>query len=63
MSDRDLAFDSNYGPWLYQLKAQIRQVQVQAAIAINRELVLLYWYIGQQILVQQREAGLGSKGD
>lgn len=61
MSDRDLVFDSRYGPWLHQLKAQIRQVQVQAAIAINRELVLLYWYIGQQILVQQRQQGWGAK--
>jgi predicted nuclease of restriction endonuclease-like (RecB) superfamily len=61
MPDRDLAFDSNYAPWLHQIKAQIRQVQVQAALSINRELVLLYWHIGQQILVQQQEQGWGAK--
>jgi predicted nuclease of restriction endonuclease-like (RecB) superfamily len=61
MSDRDLAFDTNYGPWLHQIKAQIRQVQVQAAVSINRELVMLYWHIGQQILWQQQEQGWGAK--
>jgi predicted nuclease of restriction endonuclease-like (RecB) superfamily len=35
--------------------------QVKAALAVNRELVLLYWEIGQQILESQRREGWGAK--
>jgi len=34
---------------------------VRAALAVNRELVLLYWRIGQDILERQRQSGWGSK--
>lgn len=43
------------------LKAQIRTAQVRAALAVNRELILLYWHIGREILARQQEQGWGSK--
>jgi predicted nuclease of restriction endonuclease-like (RecB) superfamily len=43
------------------LKKRIRSAQVKAAIAVNQELILLYWQIGQEILVQQQQKGWGSK--
>ena len=44
-----------------RLKSQIQTVQVRAAVAVNQELVLLYWRIGKEILVRQREDGWGTR--
>ena len=43
------------------MKDQIRAARLKAGLAVNRELVLLYWRIGRQILEQQRLEGWGSK--
>jgi predicted nuclease of restriction endonuclease-like (RecB) superfamily len=43
------------------LKARIRQAQGRAALAVNRELVLLYWNIGRGILQRQQAQGWGAK--
>ncbi|MBC6480591.1 MAG: DUF1016 domain-containing protein [Hormoscilla sp. GM7CHS1pb] len=51
----------NYQTLLHNLKTQIRQARVKAALAVNRELVLLYWHIGAQILEQQAAQGWGAK--
>ena len=37
---------SNYSAWLESLKTQIRTARVKASLAVNRELVLLYWRLG-----------------
>jgi len=34
---------------------------VRAALSVNRELVLLYWQLGQDILTRQRQQGWGAK--
>ena len=51
----------SYQDLLSLLKSQIRTAQVRAALAVNQELVLLYWGIGKQILDRQREDGWGAK--
>jgi predicted nuclease of restriction endonuclease-like (RecB) superfamily len=43
------------------LKVRIRAAQVRAALAVNRELVLLYWNIGREILQRQSAQGWGAK--
>ena len=53
--------EENYIAFLNDLKDRIRQAQVKAALAVNKELVFLYWQIGQEILQRQREAGWGGK--
>ncbi|MDA0867066.1 MAG: DUF1016 N-terminal domain-containing protein, partial [Cyanobacteria bacterium] len=53
--------DENYGALLDGLKAQIRKSQVKAALAVNQELVLLYWQIGSEILTRQQAQGWGGK--
>lgn len=53
--------DENYTVFLQNLKDQIRRAQVKAALAVNRELVLLYWEIGSEILTRQGQAGWGAK--
>ncbi len=39
----------------------MQTAQVRAAVAVNRELVLLYWQIGRDILRRQQEEGWGAK--
>jgi hypothetical protein len=43
------------------LKQQIAQVQQRAALAVNRELIGLYWQIGHDILQRQQQQGWGAK--
>ncbi len=50
-----------YINWLTELKTRIHNAQQQAALVVNRELVLLYWQIGRDILQRQAEQGWGSK--
>lgn len=52
---------AGYAAVLAELKDQIKAARLKAGLAVNRELVLLYWRIGRQILQQQRLEGWGSK--
>jgi len=64
MSDKPVSLESapeGYGDWLAQLKGRIHNAQQQASLAVNRELVLLYWRIGRDILERQAEQGWGAK--
>ena len=51
----------DYTDWLAELKTRIHNAQQRAALAVNRELVLLYWQIGQDILARQAQQGWGAK--
>ena len=61
MAKPTFASDESYGALLDGLKAQIRTAQVKAVLAVNRELVLLYWQIGREILTRQQAQGWGGK--
>jgi predicted nuclease of restriction endonuclease-like (RecB) superfamily len=50
-----------YQTLLASLKQRIREAQVRAGLAVNRELVLLYWSIGREILTRQQAQGWGAK--
>jgi predicted nuclease of restriction endonuclease-like (RecB) superfamily len=52
---------SGYAAWLIELKTRIHSAQQRAALAVNRELVLLYWQIGKDILERQAHEGWGAK--
>ena len=56
-----LSNPDDYQQFLGELKEPIRNAQIRAVIAINRELVLLYWQIGQDILHRQQHQGWGAK--
>ena len=51
----------SYGELLSALRQRIRSAQVRAGLAVNRELVLLYWQIGKEILSRQEAEGWGAK--
>ena len=50
-----------YGAWLADLKQRIQSAQQRATLSVNRELVLLYWHIGRDILERQQAQGWGAK--
>lgn len=50
-----------YDVFLNDVKARIRTAQVKAKLAVNQELVLLYWQIGREILTRQQHQGWGAK--
>ncbi|WP_449069346.1 PDDEXK nuclease domain-containing protein [Prosthecobacter sp.] len=52
---------STYAPFLADLKARVRAAQVKASLSVNREVILLYWHIGRQILQAQEAEGWGTK--
>ena len=50
-----------YEEFLHDLKTHIRSAQIKATLSVNRELILLYWQIGRDILRHQKEKGWGAK--
>ena len=50
-----------YELFFNDLKKRISNAWVKAALAVNKELVLLYWQIGKDILERQKTEGWGSK--
>lgn len=64
MSDKPISLETvpeGYAEWLADLKGRIHSAQQRAALAVNRELLLLYWQIGRDILMRQAEQGWGAK--
>jgi predicted nuclease of restriction endonuclease-like (RecB) superfamily len=59
--EKSLQLPSGYHELLQELKGRIRTAQVRAALAVNRELVLLYWSIGRDILAKQGTEGWGTR--
>ena len=64
MNDRPASLGSapdGYGDWLAELKTRIHAARQKATLGVNRELLLLYWRIGHDILARQAEQGWGAK--
>jgi predicted nuclease of restriction endonuclease-like (RecB) superfamily len=57
----DSLLPPNYNRFLQDLKKRIRTAQVKAALAINQEMVMLYWSIGRDILNREEQEGWGAK--
>ena len=52
---------TNYTKFINSLKAKVRTAQIKGAIAVNKELIKLYWTIGKDIVEKQEQNGWGSK--
>ncbi len=61
MPKQGFLFADSYDEFFRDLKERIRSSQVKAALAVNQELVLLYWQIGQEIRQRQQDEGWGTK--
>jgi len=56
-----VATRKNYPIILNQLKEKIRQARLKAVHAVNNQLLIVYWEIGNTILQQQKSEGWGTK--
>ena len=52
---------SGYRALLNGLSGQIKAAQIKAAVAVNTEMITLYWRIGGMILSEQAKRGWGAK--
>jgi predicted nuclease of restriction endonuclease-like (RecB) superfamily len=55
-----VAAPAGYAEWLTDVKARIHAAQQRAALAVNRELLSLYWQLGRDILERQQRHGWGA---
>ena len=51
----------SYATLLQNLKTEISQARIRAHLSVNKEMISLYWSIGNQILERQKEEGWGTK--
>ncbi len=61
MSSNNDLIPSDYQAWFIGLKTRIHTVQQRATLAVNRELITLYWELGKDILTRQTAQGWGAK--
>ena len=52
---------NDYPELFARLKERIQRAQLKAALSVNRELIILYWQIGSEILSRQDAEGWGAK--
>jgi predicted nuclease of restriction endonuclease-like (RecB) superfamily len=51
--------DKDYGKWILQLKAKVKQAQLKAAVLSNKVLIEVYWELGKGITERQKKFGYG----
>lgn len=51
---------SDFQFWVDPIKNHIRQAQIKASFAVNKELISLYWYLGKRIAEQQAQTKWGN---
>ncbi len=61
MADITASPAPGYAAWLAGLKTRIQAARQHAVLAVNREMILLYWQIGRDILERQAAQGWGAK--
>ncbi len=55
----ELISNNEYRDWIGSIKSRVQASQIKAAIAVNRELLELYWFLGEQIIERQDTASWG----
>ena len=61
MAETRVPGPAGYSKLLGELKQRIQAAQLRASLAVNRELVFLYWQIGRDILARQERENWGAK--
>ena len=61
MAETQVPGPAGYSKLLGDLKQRIQAAQLRASLAVNRELVFLYWQIGRDILARQERESWGAK--
>lgn len=57
VKDKKINNVASYATLLGSLKTRVRQAQLKASLAVNSELIHLYWDIGKSIVEKQEEEG------
>ena len=55
----ELAKSDDYRHWIVSIKSRVQASQIKAAVSVNRELMELYWFLGEQIIEKQVAAQWG----
>jgi len=55
-----MKLDNEYKSWITSLKEKIHSVQIKAAVAVNVEMIALYWDIGRTIVEKQEYSNWGT---
>jgi predicted nuclease of restriction endonuclease-like (RecB) superfamily len=61
MVSASVALPEDYPELFERLKREIGAARTRAVLAVNHELIGLYWRIGKEILVRQEREGWGTK--
>lgn len=56
-----VGLNTDYKQWLKDLKLRIKQSQLKATIAVNAELLSLYWSLGKDIVEKQANTSWGDR--
>lgn len=56
-----MPLDIEYKNWISELKLKVRSAQVKAAMAVNKELILLYWDLGNMLSEKIKTSKWGDK--
>jgi len=59
--DDILHLDQEYKHLFVEIKTKIQTSRLQAALAVNREVIQLYWFIGKRIIEKQSATSWGDK--
>lgn len=57
----ELSTNQEYKALFERIKIQVQQSQIKAMLSVNKEMLLLYWNIGKEILQRQEKEGWGTK--
>jgi len=60
MSDQAISPPTDYAALLGDIKLRVRHAQTRAMLAVNAELICLYWDIGALIHTRQQQQGWGA---
>lgn len=56
-----MQLDNEYKNWISELKLKVRSAQIKAAIAVNKELILFYWDLGNMLSDKIKTSNWGDK--
>ena len=55
-----IVLTNDYMTLLKSIKSAIQAAHIRAHLAVNKELIILYWHIGNEILNRKKELGWGA---
>lgn len=56
-----MQLDNDYKNWICELKLKVRSAQIKAAMAVNKELILFYWDLGNMLSEKIKTSNWGDK--